>query len=189
MTTYYYTLSSLPMLQVSRLGEAPVISLDDFRNCCDLLTAPDRQELELFLAGDWAAGTSDFARRWTQIDTQIRDAAARLRASRLNVDPTPYLKPFSGYDVSTEREIAEAFNKPHALERELALDRCRWRLLDELSLNDPFGLPMALSYAVKLTMMSHWAELSDEKGQENVEQFIVDNLEREGSMKTVMAAL
>ena len=48
------------------------------------------------------------------------------------------------------------------LERELALDRHRWALLDEMAAAPPFGVQAVFAYALKLRIVEKWAALSDE---------------------------
>jgi hypothetical protein len=54
--------------------------------------------------------------------------------------------------------------KTTPLERERALDRVRWNLLDELAGFDPFDSATALAYALKLRITERWHAVSDERG-------------------------
>jgi len=65
---------------------------------------------------------------------------------------------------------------PHPLERERALDRIRWRMLDELALMPAFGVQAVYAYALKLRLLEKWQKLSDEHGTETVAQIIEQNV-------------
>jgi hypothetical protein len=50
------------------------------------------------------------------------------------------------------------------LDRELALDRLRWTLLDELAVAAPFGLQAVLAYGLKLRLAEKWAAMDETEG-------------------------
>jgi hypothetical protein len=169
-----------------KFGERPPMTLEELRDACRMLQEQDRQEVEYVLADRLDEAQSVFAGRWRQVQTQLRDAVARIRAGHRNVDAAGYSRPFQGYDVSIERDVEEAWTRPTPLEREQALDRLRWRLLDELSLDQPFGLPTILAFALQLKMLIRWVELEEETGRKRLETLITTNLKNEGSLTEIM---
>ena len=50
------------------------------------------------------------------------------------------------------------------LERELALDRLRWTLLDELAVSQAFGFQAVLAYGLKLRLAEKWAAMDEAEG-------------------------
>ena len=89
---------------------------------------------------------------------------AQQRAARRRLEATPYLRAHPGYRVDIAVQVAAAYTKETPLARELALDELRWRLLDELALQDTWGFAALYAYAVKLRLAWRWAGLSDEAG-------------------------
>lgn len=161
--SFYYFVASLPALAL----EAPApMRLDEFRaEAARLLPADAVRELEAVLAGRAAQATSDFARRWFAQATQIRNAVAAVRAGRRGVEAAPHLRPHAGFSAYLDQAVAEAYGKPHPLERERALDRLRWEVLDELVRPEPFGLAAVLAYGLKLGLAERWTPLTDEAGR------------------------
>ena len=72
--------------------------------------------------------------------------------------------------------MTDAYAKRDPLRRERALDRCRWRLLEDIAFEDPYGLSGVLSFAVKLHIAARWAALEDEEGRKRVQGLIEESL-------------
>lgn len=176
---YPHIVASLPMLQY---GVAPLMDMDAFRSSCTQLDAADALELEHVVQGEWAACHSAFVAQWVDRDVQLRDAAVRFRAEKAGAEAGTYMRSFKGFDVSVEKAVEEAFGKSDPMEREKVLNRCRWRILDELTLPDAFGLTAILAYAIKLKIALREASLDEKSGRECLEELIVNNLKDEGSM-------
>lgn len=168
--TYYYLVASLPGLVFS----APAaLSLHEFvSECARHLSPADHQELEHVMGGRLDAVHAEFSRQWLHNERQIRNAIVRARALRLGVDEKKYLKDHEGFRVDAESAVNDAFSRANPLERELALDRFRWNLADELSASHPFQLPAVLAYGVKLAINEHWRALSPERGRERFEEMV-----------------
>ncbi|MFH0881316.1 MAG: DUF2764 family protein [Lentisphaerota bacterium] len=164
---HFYLVSSLPSLA---LGEPVPFSVEDFRfKCMGVLTVPELEELDLVLAGRMSEGESPFSRQWFSIDAQMRNAVARVRATRLGIDSKNFLKDHPGYSMQVEKSVTDAFAKATPLDRELELDHCRWVLLDDLTLQDAFGFIAVMAFAVKLQIAERWAALKDDVGRKRVE--------------------
>ena len=170
----YYLIASLPRLI---LGEQPPLTRGKLLDqCSGLLEADELRELAGVLDGRMHPPLSRFARRWLDLDTTIRNAAARARGGRLGVEPGPYLRPLDGYDTFSEKAVLDAYTTANPLEREMAIDQCRWQLLEEIASEDPFSFPALLAYAVKLRLAERWAEMTVEAGGRTVKER-VDELE------------
>lgn len=175
---YYYLIASLPEL---KMDEPPAVSLEQFRvQCQGILDENGMHDLNLVLAGETTGIRSAQAAQWLAADTQLRNAVARLRAAHLNIDSIPFIKDHSGASMYIEAAVRDAFARDNPLERELALDKCRWFILDELSFADRFGLGGVLAFGVKLQIVERWCAYDEAAGREGFDKFVVDNIEAQG---------
>jgi hypothetical protein len=173
---YYYLTASLPALT---LGDPPPFSSEDFLfHCQGALSEADWNELRCVVENRLDEAQASFTRQWYDLDTQMRNTVARIRANRIGVDVRPYLRPHGGYSMAAEHEVSDAMSRSHLLERVTALDRSRWNALDDLVGENQFGFPAVLAFAVKLRLMERWARLSEDVGRERIETFITDNVDK-----------
>jgi len=160
---YYYLVASQPWLT---LGDKPPVSLEEYLfSAAPVLSPEDYEELRRVLEGRLDECRSDFARRWRDMDAQLRNAVAAVRAQRNGVEARRYHHAHGGFEVWIEKAVADAYAKADPLERELALDRCRWRIVEQLAAADPFGLAGVLAFAVKLVLAHRWAAMEEEAGR------------------------
>lgn len=171
---YPYLVASLPMLALDR--ETPWSPEEFYHYCENLLSPSDLRDLRRIVDGELEAVTNPAVRRWLSIEIQLRNAVARVRAVRAGVDATPYQRPYTGFDVRTERVAAEAMGAADPLERELILDKHRWHLLEEMVGLDSFGVAAVFSYALRLRIAQKWQNLTEEKGRVVVEGIVEDNV-------------
>ena len=163
---YYYLMASLPTLVP---GTRPPLDTATFRSLCQReLTAADLAQLEAALSGIEASGPG-FGRAWFLLERQLRRAIARVRATRggqkweqgnLGQEPV---------DALPERLVADAFTKSDPLQREIALDAARWRLLDEMTFSEPFALAAVIAYGMKLQMAERLARLEVATGKQRLD--------------------
>ncbi len=174
--SYYYLAASLPLLT---LGDPPPFSSGDFLfRCQGVLSDEDHEELRRILENRAREGVSEFARRWLSSETQIGNAIAKARATRAGIEVRPYLHAYAAADIAAEYAAADAMSKSNPWERRFALDRCRWNVLDELALRDPYGLDAVLAFAAKLQLTEQLAAMSEDAGREVVESFIQKQIDR-----------
>ena len=167
--SYHYLVASLPTL---RFGARPPFSSPEFfTRCSGVLKTDDLAILRAVQQGQ-AVNGSAFADSWTAREIQLRNAVARIRGTRLGIDSRGFQREHPGYDVALAQAVADAMAHATPLEREQALDRCRWRLADELALDDPFGLGVVLAFAVKLRIAERWDGLSEAAGQSKLDEMI-----------------
>jgi hypothetical protein len=166
--TYYYLLSSLPTLA---WGDSCPMGPDYFRlSCLEQLGVADLAELEAVLAGrSGPGGKSAFARDWQRFETHLRDTIARTRARRLGVDVAPFLHEGEEWESTVLEAVEDAFASSNPLEREQALDHCRWARLDELALGHGFDLKAVLIYGLRQQLCERWAGHSLEAGRARLE--------------------
>lgn len=175
MKEHVYLVSSLPYL---RFGEMPAMGAEAFRAACVGWLADD--ELALVDAAlenrDPGAGGTPAAQWWNG-EIQLRDSIVRVRAKKRGIDASSYIKPHEGFSATIEKMVMDAFTRPDPLEQEMDLDRARWSLVDELAVAEPFGFAAVLAFAVKVRIAERWAQMDEDLGKTNVEQFIEAALE------------
>jgi len=169
-----YIVTSLPYLDFTG---PPSMSPAAFVDYCEGLLAPaDHEALRRVVAGDLGAVQHPAMQRYAARETQLRNAVAKIRAARAGADAERALREHPGWDISVEEGAVQAMAMPDPLERERALDRIRWRMLDELALMPAFGVQAVYAYALKLRLLEKWQKLSDEHGTETVAQIIEQNV-------------
>jgi hypothetical protein len=182
----YYLVASLPPLSIDEA--APWSPQDFVFHCQGSLDASDLTELTLIAEDRAGEAGSDFARWWHGLDTQLRNAQARARATRLGVDARPWQRMHEGFDVQAEQAVTEAMAGKQPLEREKQLDMIRWRALDDRTQSDPFGFEQVLAYVLRLRMVERWQRLDAAQGMERIEHFITENVDESLELQRVGGA-
>lgn len=162
-----YLLAGLP---TPRWGEPSAIAPDAFLDACRRSLPPARaRELAALFAGPTptlapeelegdAPGVGAppvlgvAAQAWADLAAHVDDAVARARGARTGRDPRPYLRAPPGLRADVLEAVARAFEVPDPAAREVALDRLRWRLADELASHDPDGFAALFARAVQLRL-------------------------------------
>jgi len=159
---YYSLIASLPLIQ---LGKPPPLRLPGFRAACDTHLDPiDRTVLADLLETGGAHSPHPFARAWRDRETEMRNAIVRFRAKTRGMSPDRHLRPQDGARVFIQAGVAEAFQAPNPLERERALDRLRWRVLEELAGLDPFAPEAVFAYGLRLQLAERWTLFDEAAG-------------------------
>jgi len=167
---YNYLVASLPMIF---FGDPPPFSGAEFlRRCGGVLTPDHAAAVARTLRDEPSPDGPPAEAFWHARLTQLRNAVAAARAQRAGGDARGTARPHAGYDVYLAQAANDAFAQANPLERELALDRARWRALDELAHADPFGPGAVIAFAGKLRVAERWAALGEEKGRARVEELI-----------------
>lgn len=165
--SYHYFAASLPMLT---LEQPPPLSVEAFRaQCASHLSSRDLTAMNQLLdrTRDESAA-HPFVTRWRRADGHLRNALARTRAEHLRKDFKLHMREVEGVDTAVDREVADAYSRPTPLEREKALDRIRWRRLEEIGGLDPFAPSAVLAYGVQLTILERWTRMDKETGADTV---------------------
>ncbi len=158
-----YLTASLPMLEWDAEPRLSARAL--LERCAQWLKPEDARELAHVFENEPSAFENPVLRKWWMLETEVRNAVARLRAARLRVDANAHLRPCPSFSVFIEHAVGEAMAKSNPLERETSLDRLRWLLADELALEEPFGLSAVVAYAAKLKIAERRHAMQTEKGQ------------------------
>jgi Protein of unknown function (DUF2764) len=162
----YYLISSLPALS---LDQRPSLTRESYLSLCRAqLSATDADAVEALL-GDKTA-SHPFVVAWRDKETILKNAIAYARATKVNADVEPWIRPTQGCDISYEVLVDEVFQLADPLQRERGLDKLRWMIAESLQAHDPMDVTVALAYAIKLKLAWRWAKLNTESGQTAFEQ-------------------
>lgn len=174
---YYSLVASLPSLQI---GDEPPFSTEDYiDNCAQWVTEGETGILKAVLLNEPVASPCSLCKAWNNIETQLRNAAARHRGQKLGVDSKEYLQPHDGFSGTIEALVTDAFSHNDPVELEEGLDRARWKLAEELVGQNPFGFEKVLSYGIQLKIVERWNRLDVSVGKEKIEAVIAANTEKE----------
>jgi hypothetical protein len=164
----YFLIASLPMLP---FGEKPPLRMAEFLAACEAaLPAEEMAVLRDLIDHDGEQESHPFSQEWRSRETELRNTAIRLRTRRRQGNSEGYIRPHSGARVYIQAGVTEAFQAPDPLQREQALDRLRWRILEELAGLNPFSLEAVLSYGLRLRLAWRWAALTGSEGAAALEQ-------------------
>ena len=159
---YVYLVASLPALE---LTTAPRMSSAELLATSAGVLRPDhREDLRAVLDDRPHDVRAAELGPYLDAETQLRNAVARLRAARAGAAYDAGAHPAAGYDARCAGVAERAMELDDPRERELALDRLRWTLLDELAVSSPFGLQAVLAYGIKLRLAEKWAAMDEAEG-------------------------
>jgi len=183
---YYYFAATFPALS---MDTAPEWTLDQFAmRCRDHLAPDDLLALDEFL-NESTSPRHPFLQSWQVAETCLRNAIVKARAERLRSNPAQYAQPQQGIDLQMAEVVADAFDHPSPLERELILNRYRWQKADELAGYNTFSISAVLAYAIKLRLAEQWSKMSEAEGskkiKELVEQAVSKSLFNDKEFRTV----
>jgi hypothetical protein len=159
---YVYLVASLPTLELTtapRLSSAELL-----RTSAGVLRRDHWDDLRAVLEDRVREVRAAELRPYLSAETQLRNAVARLRAARAGAAYDASDHPAPGYDARCVTVAERAMELDDPRDRELALDRLRWTLLDELALTAPFGLQAVLAYGLKLRLAEKWAAMDETEG-------------------------
>lgn len=166
----YALISSLP---TRSMDEAPAMTEEELLSSAELyLSEAQKRQLRLLTlhtdnASDFPSGS--FARKYTEWEISFRNSIAKLRAQRLNLDPSSYLRAEGSYETEADRLAREAFHAQNPLEREKLLDRARWSKIEEFSFGNLFNFNVLCAYRLKLAIQWKWRKRSADKPEENLD--------------------
>jgi hypothetical protein len=172
---YYSLVASLPHL---RIGDEPPFSTEEYiDNCAQWVSEYEADILRHVLLQEPDIAPCPLCKAWNNIETQLRNAVAVLRAQKLGVDAKEYLQPHSGFSGEIEVMAREAFARNDPIETEEELDRARWKLADDLAGQNHFGFEKVLAYGIQLKIVERWNRMDVHTGKEKLEAVITANTE------------
>lgn len=171
---YAYLVASLPTL---KFGTPPPLSMAEFVTTCEgQLSRRDMADLYAVATGHPESAHNPHVRWYVDRDRQLRSAVAKARAARRGADVTAHVREYAGFDMSTEQAGSQALSIDDPLERALALDRHRWRLLDQMvSVND-FSSEAVFAFAFRLQLLEQWQRRTDAAGEAAAVHIVDHNL-------------
>jgi len=166
-----FLLSSLPTLE---LGAQVPFSVEEFRHRCEGTRGVNLSDFDAVVAG--SPGFHPFTLEYANALTEIKNATAAMRASKWEGENIRVSeRSYSHYHVNLHQKVAEAMNIQNPYEREIALERARWQIVEELAGVTYFSEAKVYAYLVKLQINNRISGLSEEAGKAAVEDFIKAN--------------
>lgn len=162
MSAYYYTVSSLPLLQ---WGSEPELELEEFFEICRTQVP---ENLMCYITGSIdTEGESDFfhpvLHSWKMFDTMLRYELAEQRSKKLNISSENY-KNNDGTSPLIAEAVRLAVSAESPLEAEKILMQAQWEYLDELETGFFFSLENLIVYSLKLQILIRNRAFSSESG-------------------------
>lgn len=173
--SYYYLVASLPTIGLDE--KLPITTEELLAVCEKSLEKEDMADFKFIMEGTPEKAENSFVKEWMSRETQLRNALARIRAGKNNVETQPEQKEHEGFDTYVEKTASEAMNQPNPLDRQMFLDRFRWDMIDEMTLENPYGQPAVFGFALKFRIALKWAQRDVEKGRDTVKTFIKEALQ------------
>jgi len=145
--------------------------------------------LSSLMYGELAASANAFIRGWFSFDRDMRNIIAALACRRMGVDlergvigegfVAEAARRASGADFGLGRELVwlDALLRGYQaslLERELAIDRIRLDVLDDLTVSSGFSLDKVLALVVRLGIAERWLALDAAAGRELLSRILAD---------------
>lgn len=175
--SYYSLVASLPTLQI---GDEPSFSSEAYIDtCAQWVSEREVKILRNILLNEGDNKSCPHCLAWSNIETQIRNAALRHRAQKLGIDAKEYLQPHEEFSGTIEVLVTDAFTRSDPVELEQELDRARWQLAEELIGQDPFSFEKVLAYGIQLRIVERWNNMDVHTGKETLEAVITANTEKE----------
>ena len=143
-----YLVSSLPALEFD--APAP-LTLAQFDALCREQLGPDP--------------FASLEKAWSDLDAQMRNAAAEERARAKGLDPAQWRRPVDGCALHWQNRIHAAFAVKDPAERDRLLDKVRWDAAGEMTPPaSPLSRGAAFTYRLRLEIVVRRQMLSAEAG-------------------------
>jgi len=170
-----FLLSSLPTLE---LGAEVPFSVEELRRRCEGIDGISLGDFDAVVVG--SPGSNSFTVNYASALTEIKNITSAQRASKWEGENIRVSeRPYSSYHVDLHQKVLEAMNIQNPFEREIALERARWQIAEELAGVDYFSEAKVYAYIVKLQINNRIAGLNEEAGKAAVESFIKANDQEE----------
>ena len=166
--SYSYFAATLPMIQLE--SNLHMKTADFIELCREHLSLSDFEVLTALLNGEPSGNA--FVNKWQNVYNQIRNAIARLRASKagVSIDVSKWLKEYHGFSVYAENAVVAAFQEKDPMQREELLDRLYWNVAEEIAGFDPFSADAIFAYGIKLRILEKRASIHLEEGEKRMRE-------------------
>jgi hypothetical protein len=172
---YYALIASLPQLEIGM--QSPPLAKAFLNDCAQYVKKDELTCLHFLLHRSTARSSHPIAKTWIDIESQLSNALARLRAPSYKTDGKKYMQPHRGFRGDIEIKAAEAIQLPSPQDGERCLDELRWNMAEELMGNHLFGFSKLGAYAIQLNIVLRWQDLNEETGRTKLEEIIQQNTE------------
>lgn len=145
------------------------MSVEAFRQECQrLLSAQDNALMERIWALEEipCATGNHFLDSWNRFEHALRNELTWHRADRLDQDPLKYLRGPRVLDPLYAEEVNRIFKMEDLWEAEKALNKMKWRFLDDLATGHYFDIEFLLIYALRLKMLERFQEYASPVGRD-----------------------
>ena len=169
-----FLVASLPALPFD--GPAPFSAAEFVARCREQLGEFDADGIAAvmnsFAFKDPGPGAAHpLARRWADLETQLRNALAAERARILGADASRFRRHAEGCSIFWAGRIGAAFAESDPMKRERALDRVWWDAAGELvPVASPLSKGALFAYAVRLAVSIKRSAFSIERGNVQFER-------------------
>lgn len=133
---------------------------------------------------------NDFLKKWFEIEMNIKNVLIALTARHHKIQVEGFLvgkdsvtdaiqKSLSrDFGLSAEYPYVEKlimiFESKNLLEREKAIDRLKWSIIDEINVFNYFSIEVIQGYLIKLAMVERWMKLDTKTGEEMFRRLVND---------------
>ncbi|MBI9105522.1 MAG: DUF2764 family protein [Spirochaetales bacterium] len=161
MAQYYYTVASLPTVQ---LEQEPPITIEYFLDACSYtIKEKDFHILQMATILPEGKPSHPAIASWYAWEMTLRNELVKMRALNTGFDAAQYLR--EGDNVSGPFDAArEAVSSANPALGEDVLDRARWRYLEEMQMGHIFDMTALIVYYLKLQIAQRRKVMTVEKG-------------------------
>ncbi len=162
MAQYYYTVSSLPMLDYDDPGD---LKYEDYLDECRKWLKPgEAAVLEASRISpereNTLPGIAEVYRKW---EISLRNELVLLRSASMGLNPEDFLAPSEPFP-DTAALAASAFKEESPLEAENILNRGRWDFIESLKAGHFFDLEYLVLYSLQLQILERKRCFEEEAG-------------------------
>jgi len=169
MSSYYYLISSLSM---PVLGEKLPQTLESFMDSCsNWLPDSEYRELEkISLIPDYERlSKNKLVNQWKNWETCLRNRFAKIRSDNLQKNASTFLQEEKDVFSEIDKGVQEAYSAENPMLKEKALDKLRWKELDNMESGNKFNLAILCIYKLRLMLSEKWIARESEQGERNLE--------------------
>jgi len=118
----------------------------------------------------------DLERKWRDLESQMRNAAAEERARAKGLDPAPWRRAAAGCSLYWQNRIHAAFAEKDPAARDRLLDKARWDAAEEMTpVSSPLSRGAAFTYRIRLEIAVRRQKLSADAGNAVFETLLENN--------------
>ncbi len=166
----YYLISSLPMLEFDTV---PIISSKEFMEQATTWYDEDTNFiLETLSLVPTCESTNSVIKKWNEWETFLRNKLTLKRSSDLSVDAEEFLREDKDFFSEVEKGIQEVASLSSPRDKEMALDKLRWQVLEDLDAGFTFEFEKLCVYKLKLLILEKWQNRSNEIGKEEFDKIV-----------------